>query len=86
MPVNVLKPALESAFKGVLDAEGNPAFVKRNFDGSVILPLELADGTKRMIEAITNGVVAAWVTWQAAQGIAGVTVGVGAVPGPAALP
>jgi len=67
LSAEILQPALESAFLAVTDNDGNPVFVKRNLDGSAIEPLELADGTKKLIEGIANGVVSAWSTWQSAQ-------------------
>lgn len=69
LEASILQPALENAFKAVLDSEGNPAFVKKNLDGTVVSPIELADGTKKLIEGITNGVVSAWATWQSAQNV-----------------
>lgn len=64
---SVLQPALETAFKAVLDDKGNPFFAKRNLDGTVTTPVELADGTKKMIEAISAGIVSAWKDWQPKQ-------------------
>jgi hypothetical protein len=89
--VAILQPALEAAFKTTVDSDGVPVFVKRNLDGSVVQPLELADGTKKLIEAITNGVVTAWATWQSTQvvspaGVPPMSNGGGPVVGFGSLP
>jgi hypothetical protein len=78
MPADLLRTSLETSFKAL----GPEKCAKRDANGAVV-PGELPDQVKDVIEAISNGVAAAWATWQAGQTVlvTAVTPGTGTAPG-----
>jgi hypothetical protein len=50
-----------------LNDKDEPYFAKRNLDGTLITPVELPDGTIKLVEGIATGIAAAWVDWQKVQ-------------------
>jgi hypothetical protein len=72
MPATLLKTSLEASFLAL----GPEKCAKRDESGAVV-PGQLPDQVKDVIEAIANGVAAAWVVWQGTQlvNVPGVTSG-----------
>jgi len=74
--------------QGFLETALKTEFVNREVvDGQLVEKTgELPPNMVKLVRALSVGLANQWSVWQATQGIAGVTVGVGSVPGPAALP
>jgi hypothetical protein len=79
MPADLLKTSLEAAFLAL----GPEKCAKRDESGAVV-PGQLPDQVKDVIEAVSNGVAAAWVVWQSSQTVVGTATGV--TSGPAIAP
>ena len=79
MPADLLKVSLEASFLAL----GPEKCAKRDSSGAVV-PGQLPDQVKDVIEAISNGVAAAWATWQASQTVVGTAAGI--TTGPSSAP
>lgn len=77
---SALRDAIVASLLAVTDDDGEPFFAKRDQDresenyGKVLVPNELAEGSMKLVEGLSNGLNAAWVKWQTAQTVSPVGV------------